>query len=100
MFYGEAASRYLTVDEAARLLRMNAYTLYRNMADVPHIMVGTDYRIPCEFLMLRPPPIPYLRRVIQPEPYFQPYLPFEVKPERRWRNSKRLVSLDPFGHPL
>lgn len=100
MFYGTSAVPYLSVEEAARVLRMNPYTIYRNLHDVPHIRSGQVIRIPCEWLMLRPPVQRVLGRTIQAPTFWQEPLPFDVKPERRWRNNKRLVHLDPFGDAL
>ena len=83
------------------MLRVSAWTLYRNLADVPHIRVGSSIKIPCEWLFLEPPPVPVRYSSVRaPRWYDQPVLPFEVVPERRWRNSKRLVTLNHFGEPV
>ena len=100
MFYGQSTVPYVSVDDAARILRMSAWTLYRNMEDIPHIKVGPEFRIPVEFLMMEPPPIKVYGKVYQPRFYHQPFLPFEVKPIRSWRNSRRPVVLNPFGEPI
>ena len=100
MFYGTASTAYLSVEEAARVLRMNPRTIYRNLHDVPHVRSGQLIRIPCEWLMLRPPPIRHRYFTYNPPAFWQPPLPFDVKPERRWRNNNRLVRLDPFGDAL
>lgn len=101
MFYGVSDQRYLSVEDAARILRVSEWTLYRNLDDVPHVRVGTLIKIPCEWLFLEPPKVPVIRGSVTPPRWFeQPPLPFEVKPERRWRNSKRLVRLNHFGEPL
>lgn len=98
MFLGTSPTPYLSVEDAARVLRMSPWTLYRNLDDVPHIRVGTSIRVRCEWLFLEPPAsvshVPYV-----PQPH-QPMLPFDVKPERRWRNNGHLVRLNHFGEPL
>ena len=101
MFLGRSECRWLSVEDAARMLRMNPHTIYRNLSDVPHVRLGTYIRIPCEWLYLEPPLIPTLEgRRKPPEWYEQPYLPFDVVPERRWRNSGRRVVLNHFGEPV
>ena len=98
--YGTASTPYYTVEEAARILRMNPHTIYRNLADVPHIRSGTLIRIPCDFLLMNPPPVRVFGRIYQAPTWWQDVLPFDVKPERRWRNNHRLVRHDPFGDAL
>lgn len=100
MILGTSPVRYVSVEQAARILRMNTATLYRNMEDVPHIKVGKEFKIPCEFLMLSPPPVNHQTIKAPAQPFYhQPYLPFDVVPERRWRNNGRLAKYDPFGSP-
>lgn len=96
-----ATARYFSVDEAAHILRCNKETIYRNLKDVPHIRQGGFILIPCEWLGYEPPAAPGLYGPVKPERWFeQPMLPFEVKPQRRWRNTNRLVSLNHFGEPV
>jgi hypothetical protein len=99
MYLGTSDTRYLTVERAARILRVNPATIYRNLHEVPHLRNGNLIVIPCEWLFMEPPPIPVSgRRYVTPEPWFEQLeLPIEIKPVRRWRNNGRPVVLDPFG---
>lgn len=91
--------RYLTVDECARILRMNPATIYRNLDDVPHERHNGNIIIPCEFLFMTPPPVNVLGKTIPTARWWQQMvLPFEIPSQRRWRNSGRLVQS--YHYPL
>ena len=100
MFYGQSDVPYIPVKDAAQMLRVNPFTLYRNMDQIPHIKLGNEYRIACWFLLLEPPPIHVFKHDYEHDTFYQPPLPFVYKPQRRWANTRRLVHLDPFGDPL
>lgn len=99
LFYRRSAVPYVSVEDAARILRMSAWTLYRNMHQVPHIKNGNWYLIPVDFLFMEPPPVVVQSKTYHVRYYEQPMLPFDVKDVRRWRNNKKPVMLDPFGSP-
>ena len=42
----------VSVEDAAKILRMNPRTIYRNMHEIPHTRVGNYYRIHVSFLFL------------------------------------------------
>lgn len=96
-FIGLSETSHITVSDAASILRVNRASLLRNMDEIPHVKVGNEYRIACWFLMLEPPPVYMSKQKYEPDTFYQPPLPFSVKPERRWFNTGRLVYLDPFG---
>lgn len=97
MFYKRSQVAYVSVEDAARILRVSRWTLYRNMHEVPHVMVGTEYRIPVEWLFMEPPKVRLGRtECAAPRFYDQPAL-FDVAPVRTWRNSGKPVMLDPYG---
>jgi hypothetical protein len=99
-YLGQSPTAWLTVEDAAHILRVSTATIYRNLSDVPHTRLGTDIRIPCEWLYLEPPRVEAFRHSYPaPRWYEQLQLPFEVKPERRWRNTKRRIYLNPLGYP-
>ena len=93
MFYGRSDTAYVSVEYAAKRLRMSPWTIYRNLQDIPHVRVGTYIRIPCQWLFLEPPRTRVFKGSLEPAPY-QPYLPFEVTDKRRWRNTGHIV--DPY----
>ena len=98
MFDGKSDRPYLPVEEVAAMLRVSAWTLYRNLHDVPHVRVGRSIMIRCEWLFLEPP------EVVSYQPYaampHQMVLPFEVKTVRTWRNTGQPIVLNPYGEPL
>jgi hypothetical protein len=98
MFYGSSPTPYLSVEDAAAMLRVSAWTLYRNLQDVPHIRVGSLIKVRCEWLFLEPP-ARFNHQTYHPQPH-QDTLPFDVKPVRVWRNTGKPVMLDPFGYPM
>jgi excisionase family DNA binding protein len=56
-----------TVEDAAKLLRVNVHTLYRAVArnDFPHQKIGPYIKIPAEALLLTPLPDPIVQRVLR-----------------------------------
>ena len=99
-FIGKSDVPYVSVEEAAHILRVSKWTIYRNIDHIPHVKVGNVYRINVLYLGLEPPDIKGCRATYKPDTFYQPPLPFDVKPQRRWRNGHRLVRLDPFGDVL
>jgi hypothetical protein len=97
MFYGKSDIPYISVRDAARILRVDEDTIYNNLHDVPHIKVGNLIKIRCEWLFLEPP-ARVSHQVYEPHAH-QMTLPFDVKPVRVWRNSRKPVMLDPYGTP-
>jgi hypothetical protein len=98
MFYGKSDIPYISVRDAARILRVDEDTIYNNLHDVPHIKVGNLIKVRCEWLFLEPPGRVYEQRY-DPMPH-QMMLPFDVKEIRRWRNNGHKVMLNPYGDPL
>ena len=82
-----------TVEDAARLLRVNVHTLYRAVQrnDFPHQKIGVYIRIPAQALRLTPLPDPVALRKF-PERYDldQLELPLEPPPVpvKRYRNGQ------------
>lgn len=74
-------------EDAARVLRLNVHSIYRALRrnEIPHKMVGPYYRIPCQFLLMDPPPVP---KVLSQEVPGQLALDLGVPliPVRVWRN--------------
>lgn len=70
-----------TVEDAAKLLRVNVHTLYRAVArnDFPHQKIGKYIKIPAQALLLTPLPDPIVKRVF-PCRYEQLELPLEPPP--------------------
>lgn len=97
MYLGTSDTRYLTVERAARILRVNPATIYRNLHEVPHVRHGHFIVIPCEWLFMEPPQVRSLTRYVTPEPWFEQLALFDITPVRKWRNNGRPVVLDPFG---
>lgn len=98
MYLGKSDVPYLSVRDAARILRVDEDTIYNNLNDVPHIKVGNLIRIRCEWLFLEPPARVYEQRY-EPKPH-QMMLPFDIKPVRVWRNTGKPVMLNPYGEPI
>jgi excisionase family DNA binding protein len=99
-FIGKSEVPYVSVEEAAHILRVSKWTIYRNIQQIPHVKVGNVYRINVIFLGLVPPVIKGCKTTYEPEMHYQLPLPFDIKPQRRWRNNHQLVALDPFGDAL
>jgi hypothetical protein len=98
MYYGTSDVPYVSVDDAARMLRVSAWTLYRNLHDVPHIRIGGYIRVRCEWLYLEPPAqVSY--QDYKPQPW-QPMLPFDVTPVKVWRNTGKPVMRNAPYYPM
>ncbi len=85
-----------TVEDAARLLRVNRKTLYDacNAGDFPHKRIGVYIRIPCEALRLRLHPAVRERTYNIRDDAAQLELPLDVfclVPVRRYRNSREVI---------
>lgn len=85
-----------TVDDAARLLRVNRKTLYDACGhdDFPHIKVGPYLRIPCEALRLTLHPSVKERTYNIKEDADQLELPLDpacLIPVRRYRNTREII---------
>ena len=94
-YYTERA--WWTVDDAARLLRVNRKTLYDacNADDFPHKRLGHYIRIPCEALGMRLAPHVKERTYNIPDDAAQLELPLDVSaliPVRRYRNTRELIT--------
>lgn len=86
-----------TVDDAARLLRVNRKTLYDACAndDFPHKRIGVYIRIPCEALRLTLHPSVKERTYNIKDDAAQMELPLDVSclvPVRRYRNTRELIT--------
>lgn len=85
-----------TVEDAARLLRVNKHTLYRAIAadDFPHKRVGMFIRIPAEALRLRLRPETKTRSYHVTDDAAQLELPLDpacLIPVRRFRNTRERI---------
>lgn len=86
-----------TVEDAARLLRVNVHTLYRACAadDFPHKRHSFGIRIPCEALLLTPKPETYSRNYHVADLADPEQLAFDygapLIPVRTYRNSDQPV---------
>lgn len=85
-----------TVEDAARLLRVNRKTLYDacNADDFPHKRVGPYIKIPCEALGMRLIESVKERTYNLPDDVMQLELPLPVAmltPVRRYRNTREVV---------
>jgi len=86
-----------SVEDAARVLRVNRKTLYDACRDddFPHMRVGPYIKIPCEALLMRLHPSVKERTYNMPEDVYQLELPIDAKylvPVRVFRNTREVIT--------
>ncbi len=96
---GTSPYPYVSVEDAALILRMNKWTLYRNMQDIPHIKLGGIWKIHVSFLMLEYTPPVEVTKYLQED---MNQLEFEydvpIRTVRRYRNTREMIK--PFAFSL
>lgn len=80
--------QYLSVEETARILRVSPWTLYRNMAEIPHTRLGNLYRIHVSFLFCEYVPPPSVTRYDSTHDHDQLEFEYDVpiRTVRRYRD--------------
>jgi excisionase family DNA binding protein len=94
---------YVSVEYAAKVLRINKHTLYRAVArdEIPVVRVGSYIRIPVQFLMFEPKPRKPLSTALSTEVNGQLAFTFDVPiiPVKLWRNTGESVKNNPVTLP-